>query len=72
MGAVSLKKKQITSGLSEGDTVRISFSRPTTTSNSSGQNQGGFGFGGGFGGGLDGGAPGGAPPAAPGGSTGGR
>ena len=72
VGKVFGNYTQVTSGLSEGDTVRISFSRPTTTSSSSGQGQGGFGFGGGFGGGLDGGAPGGAPPAAPGGSTGGR
>lgn len=71
VGKVFGASTQITSGLSEGDTVRISFTRPVASS-SSGQDQGGFGFGGGFGGGLDGGAPGGAPPAAPGGSTGGR
>lgn len=72
VGKVFGNYTQVTSGLSEGDTVRISFSRPTTTSSSSSQDQGGLGFGGGgFGGGLDGGAPGGAPPAAPGGSTGG-
>jgi Membrane-fusion protein len=67
---------QVTSGLSEGDTVRITFSRSTTTS-SSGESQSGFGFGGGLGGGLDsggGGGPGGggAPPAGAGGGTGGR
>lgn len=62
---------QITSGLSEGDTVRISFTRTASTTGSSSGSQGGFGFGGGggFGGGLDGGGPGGggAPPAGAGG-----
>jgi macrolide-specific efflux system membrane fusion protein len=62
---------QITSGLSAGDTVRITFTLPTSTSTSG--SQGGFGgIGGGLGGGLGGG--GGAPVgggAAPGG-TGGR
>jgi RND family efflux transporter MFP subunit len=67
---------QITSGLSEGDTVRISFTRTASTTGSSSGGQGGFGFGGGggFGGGLDGGGapPAGAPPAGAGGGTGGR
>lgn len=67
---------QITSGLSEGDTVRISFTRTASTTGSSSGSQGGFGFGGGggFGGGLDGGGapPAGAPPAGAGGGTGGR
>ena len=62
---------QITSGLSEGDTVRISFTRTASSTGSSSSGQSGFSFGGGggFGGGLDGGGPGGggAPPAGAGG-----
>ena len=54
---------QITKGLSEGDSVQITFTRPsgTSTSGSNGDNGGGgFGGGGGLGGGLGGG--GGQPP----------
>jgi len=62
---------QITSGLSEGDTVRISFTRTASSTGSSSSGQSGFSFGGGggLGGGLDGGGPGGggAPPAGAGG-----
>lgn len=64
VGTVFGTYTQITSGLSEGDTVRISFTRPSSTSTSGSQNSGGFGGGfGGFGGGGFGGAPvgGGAP-----------
>lgn len=71
VGKVFGNSTQITSGLSEGDSVLITFTRPSSTSTSSGSDQGGgFGFGGGTGG-LDGGGPGGggAPPA---GGQGGR
>ena len=57
---------QITKGLSEGDSVQITFTRPSGTSSSGTNNQNGGGFGGGFGGGgLGGGQP-------PGGVTGGN
>lgn len=76
VGKVFGNYTQITSGLSEGDTVRISFTRTTTTSSDSSSSQSGFGLGGGggLGGGLDSGGPGGggAPPAGAGGGTGGR
>jgi len=75
VGKVFGNYTQVTSGLSEGDTVRISFTRAASTSGSSSGSQSGFGggFGGGLGGGLDGGGPGGgAPPAGVGGGTGGR
>lgn len=68
VGRVFGSYTEITKGLSDGDTVRITFTRPSTTSTSSSQG-GGFGGGfGGLGGGLGGG--GGAPPA--GGAQGGR
>jgi macrolide-specific efflux system membrane fusion protein len=52
---------EIKSGLAEGDSVQITFTRPSSTSTGSTSNQGG-GFGGGFGGGIaDGGPPAGAP-----------
>ncbi|PFG17272.1 macrolide-specific efflux system membrane fusion protein [Propionicimonas paludicola] len=72
VGKVFGSATQITKGLSEGDTVRISFTRSATASSSS--NEGGFGFGGGgLGGGLEGGGPGGgAPPGVSGGRTTGR
>lgn len=61
VGRVFGSYTEITKGLSDGDTVRITFTRPSTTSTSSSQG-GGFGGGfGGLGGGLGGG--GGAPPA---------
>jgi len=69
VGKVFGASTEITSGLSEGDTVRISFTRSATTTGNSSQNQGGFGFGGGLGGGLEGGRTGGGAP--PGGFTGG-
>lgn len=74
VGTVFGNYTQIKSGLSEGDAVLISFTRPTSTSTSSSgsQGQGGFGGGsilGGGGGSFSGG--GGAPPAG-GGSGGGR
>lgn len=71
IGKVFGSYTQITSGLSEGDSVLISFTRPSSTSTSSSDSQGGsFGFGGGAGGLDGGGAPGGgAPPA---GAQGGR
>ena len=53
---------QITKGLSEGDSVQITFTRPSGTSSSGTNNQNGGGFGGG---GLGGGQP-------PGGVTGGN
>jgi macrolide-specific efflux system membrane fusion protein len=65
VGTVFGSYTQITSGLSEGDTVRITFTRPSSTSTSSSENGSVFGGGfGGLGGGM-GGAPagGGAPPA---------
>lgn len=65
VGTVFGSYTQIKSGLSEGNTVRITFTRPSSTSTSSSQNGGfGGGFGGGLGGGLGGGpVGGGAPPA---------
>jgi macrolide-specific efflux system membrane fusion protein len=64
VGKVFGSYTEVTSGLSDGDTVLISVTRPSSTSTSgTGQNQGpAFG---GLGGGLDGGPPagGGAPPA---------
>ena len=52
---------EIKSGLAEGDSVQITFVRPSSSSTGSSSNQGG-GFGGGFGGGIaDGGPPAGAP-----------
>jgi len=74
VGKVFGSSTQITSGLSEGDTVRITFTRTASSTGSSSSSQGGFGFGGGLGGGLDGGGPGGggAPPAGAAGGTGGR
>jgi macrolide-specific efflux system membrane fusion protein len=72
VGKVFGSYTQITSGLSEGDSVLISFTRPTSTSTESGNSEqgGGFGMGGGLGG-LDGGG-GGAPPAGGGGAPGGQ
>lgn len=71
VGKVFGSYTQITSGLAEGDSVLITFTRPTSTSTASSQEQGG-GFGMGFGG-IDGG---GGPPAggggAPAGGQGGR
>lgn len=52
---------EITSGLAEGDSVQITFTRPSSSSTSSSSSQGG-GFGGGLGGGItEGGPPAGAP-----------
>jgi macrolide-specific efflux system membrane fusion protein len=69
VGTVFGTYTQITSGLAEGDTVRISFTRPSSTSTSGSQNQSGFGGGfGGLGGGFGGGgAPGGGAPGGQGG-----
>ncbi len=64
IGKVFGTTTEIKSGLAEGDSVQITFTRPNTTSSTS-SDQGG-GFGGGFGGITDGGGPpagGGAPPA---------
>ena len=59
IGTVFGSSTEIRSGLAEGDSVQITFTRPSATSTSS--NQGG-GFGGGFGGGItEGGPPAGAP-----------
>ncbi len=64
VGKVFGSATEVTSGISEGDTVRITITRPTGTSTSS--TNGGISFGGG---GLGGGFGGGAPPAgAPGGT----
>jgi macrolide-specific efflux system membrane fusion protein len=61
IGKVFGSYTEIKSGLAEGDSVLITFTRPTSTSTSSSSSQGG-GFGGGFGGGItDGGPPAGAP-----------
>lgn len=57
IGTVFGSSTQITGGLSEGDSVLITFTRSSSTSTSSSSSQGGGGFGGGFGGGLDGGGP---------------
>lgn len=60
VGKVFGTSTEITSGLAEGDTVQITFSRPGSTSTASAESEsGGFGFGG-LGGGEFGG--GGAPP----------
>ncbi len=71
VGEVFGSYTQITSGLSEGDSVLISFAMPSSSSTSSSDSQGGSIFGGGgMGGGGDmGGGGGGAPPA---GGQGGR
>jgi macrolide-specific efflux system membrane fusion protein len=72
VGKVFGSYTQITSGLSEGDSVLITFTRPTSTSTASSDSGQGGGFGMGFGG-IDGG---GGPPAggggAPAGGQGGR
>ncbi|HEY3409118.1 MAG TPA: biotin/lipoyl-binding protein [Propionicimonas sp.] len=61
IGKVFGSYTEIKSGLAEGDSVMITFTRPTSTSTGSSSSQGG-GFGGGFGGGItDGGPPAGAP-----------
>lgn len=62
VGRVFGNSTEITKGLSDGDTVRMTFTRPSTTS-SSGSQGGNFGggFGGGLGGGLGGAPVGGAP-----------
>lgn len=63
IGKVFGSTTEIRSGLAEGDSVQITFTRPNTTTSSSSGDQGG-GFGGGFGGITDGGPPaGGVPPA---------
>lgn len=54
VGTVFGSSTQITGGLSEGDSVLITFTRPNSTSTSSSGDRSGGGFGGGFGGGLDG------------------
>ncbi len=67
IGTVFGNATEIKSGLAEGDSVQITFTRPTSTSAGSSSNQGG-GFGGGFGGGItDGGGP---PAGGPAGGTG--
>ncbi|HEY3338652.1 MAG TPA: biotin/lipoyl-binding protein [Propionicimonas sp.] len=61
IGTVFGTYTEIKSGLAEGDSVQITFTRPTSSSTGSASSQGG-GFGGGFGGGItDGGPPAGAP-----------
>lgn len=61
IGKVFGSYTEIKSGLAEGDSVQITFVRPSSSSTSSSSNQGG-GFGGGLGGGItDGGPPAGAP-----------
>nr|WP_300146311.1 HlyD family efflux transporter periplasmic adaptor subunit [Propionicimonas sp.] len=69
VGKVFGSYTQITSGLSEGDSVLITVTRPTATSTASSQEQGG-GFGMGFGGIDGGGPPAGGGGAAPGGQGG--
>ncbi|HEX5335886.1 MAG TPA: biotin/lipoyl-binding protein [Propionicimonas sp.] len=67
IGKVFGSYTEIKSGLAEGDSVQITFTRPSSSSTSSSSSQGG-GFGGGFGGGIaDGGPPDGG--AAPGGTV---
>jgi macrolide-specific efflux system membrane fusion protein len=67
IGKVFGNSTEIKSGLAEGDSVQITFTRPTSTSTGSSSGQGG-GFGGGFGGGIaEGGPP--AGGAAPGGTV---
>jgi len=67
IGKVFGSYTEIKSGLAEGDSVQITFTRPSSTSTGSSSSQGG-GFGGGFGGGIaDGGPPDGG--AAPGGTV---
>ena len=57
IGKVFGSYTEIKSGLAEGDSVQITFTRPTSSSTGSSSSQGG-GFGGGFGGGIaDGGPP---------------
>lgn len=65
VGKVFGNYTEVTSGVAEGDTVRISFTPPATTTD--GESQGGFGGfgGGGLGGGFGGG---GVPPQGPGGN----
>jgi RND family efflux transporter MFP subunit len=65
IGKVFGTSTEIKSGLAEGDSVQITFTRPSSTSTTS--SSGGGGFGGGFGGGI---ADGGPPAGAPGGGTG--
>lgn len=62
---------QITSGLSEGDTVRVTVSFPSSSSTSSSEGGSIFGGGGGIGGGLGGAGGGGGQPPAGGGNGGG-
>ena len=72
VGKVFGNATQVTSGLSEGDSVLITFTRPSSTSTSSSQDGGGL-LGGAGAGGLDGGGGpggGGAPPAGSGGQGG--
>lgn len=72
IGRVFGTSTEITSGLSEGDTVQITFARAGASSTSSSESEGGgFGFGGLGGGEFGGGAPpgGGQPPAGGGGSN---
>ncbi|MFT4295669.1 MAG: biotin/lipoyl-binding protein [Micropruina sp.] len=59
VGRVFGSDTEITKGLSDGDSVQITFVRPNATSStgSQQQGQGPGGFGGGFGGGLGGGQP---------------
>ena len=66
-GRVFGESTEITSGLSEGDQVQITFTRPSGTSTSSSDQQQGGGFGG-LGGGGFGGSGGGQPPAGGGGN----
>ena len=73
IGQVFGSYTEITSGLSAGDTVQITFTRPSSTSSTGSQNSGSD-FGGGFGG-LGGITGGGAPPGGgqpPAGANGGR
>lgn len=66
IGKVFGSYTEIKSGLAEGDSVQITFTRPSSTSTSSSSSNSGDGFGGGFGGGItDGGGP---PAGAPGGT----
>jgi macrolide-specific efflux system membrane fusion protein len=58
IGKVFGSSTEIKSGLAEGDSVQITFTRPSSSSTgSSSSNSGGGGFGGGFGGGIDDGGP---------------
>ena len=67
VGKVFGSNTEITSGLAEGDSVQITFTRPSSSSTSSSGSDSGGGFGSGLGGGL---TDGGGPPA--GGQGGGR